>query len=349
MKLKLFFAFILLGLSLQAQTPPIDTSDELDVIDELDINPDTPAAAPIEPLPEVPAAKPAVAPTPVATPAPVVIVIPRVYQTLMPTKKQHSLTPSISAVGASAIDKRNEDIKYLNSSVQTTLSYEYGLTNNQAAGLDLAYVSNINRVTFLSSETSEKSNGFGNPSVHYKALVNTLGISFFGYGSYSFKLEKETMDKDKQEGNSAKGQNNFRFAFGGYKAVNADYIFGGFVNYTVAQEGERLEKSGAGSETIKLSKGDNMSTAIFMEVLNEWRPNISLNFSKNFSKESTDQFDTKSYSPNIDFIGLSGSGQFQTGKDIFFIPEVSYSIALGNDHFDKYGVFSFYGGIRLLY
>ncbi len=337
MKLKLFFILMLIGLSLQAQTQELDTSDELDVIDELDINPDVPAAV-------VPA-KTAVVET--ATPTPTII--PRVYQTLMPLKKQHTVTPSIAAVGVSAIDKQNKDIKYMNSSVQTRISYEYGLTNNQAVGADLSYLSHINRISFLSTELSQKFNSLGNPSVHYKNLFNLSGISFMSFVEYSFKLETETMDTDKQEGNSAKGQNKVSLGFGGYKALNSDTILGGFVHYTNALDGEKIVKSGSGRETIKLSKGDRMVTTIFMEIQNEWRPNIALSFSKNFSIESTDQFDTKTYSFNIDFIDISASGQFQTGKDIFFIPEVSYSMALNNDHLDKYSIFSFYGGIRLLY
>lgn len=349
MKLKLFFVFLLIGLSLQAQTQPIDTSDELDVTDELDIDPDVPLAAPAEPAIPAPPAKPVAAPTPVETPPPVAVVIPRVYQTLMPTKKQHAVTPAISAVGYSAIDKRNEDIKYMYSSVETAIAYEYGLTNNQAIGIDLSYVSNVNRVTFLSNESTEKLKGFSNPSVHYKALFNLFGVSFFGYGGYSFKLEKETVDTDKREGNTAKGQNKATLVFGGYKAVNSDYVLGGFVNYIYGFDGEKLTKSASTSETTKLSKGDRMITSVFMEIQNEWRPNLALSFSKNFSTISTDEFDTKSYSTNIDFMVASASGQFQTGKDVFFIPEIAYSMALSNDHFDKYGAFSLYGGIRLLY
>lgn len=350
MKLKLFFIFILIGMSLQAQTQDSTVTDELDVVDELDADPGpAPVVVPVPPAP--PAVKEvATPPTPVAAPAPVApVIIPRVYQILMPTKRQHELTPVIAAAGTTALDKRVDDVKYNYSVVQTGIGYVYGLGNNQSIGADLNYLSYVNRVTFGANEVSQKKYGFANPSIHYKGLFNISSVSIFGYLSYSFKLERETMDTDKKEGNAATGQNKTGFVLGGYKAVNSDYILGAFVNYSLASNGESATKSGSGTEIFKLSKGDRMYSAIFMEVQNEWHPNFALGLSKSFSTETTDEFDNKSYSVNIDQVSLTASGQFQTGANTFFIPEISYSSGLDNDYFKNYNSFSFYGSLRLLF
>jgi hypothetical protein len=169
MKLKLFFISILIGMSLQAQTSEIDaTSDELNVIDQVDVA----APAPVNTTPPEP-------PAPVVAPAPVII--PRVYQTLMPNKKQHELTPAILATGATATDKPNPDIQRAKSVVRTGLTYAYGIGNNQSIGAELNYVSIVDRATQASIESSQKFNGLGNPAVHYKGLVNVFGVSLFGY------------------------------------------------------------------------------------------------------------------------------------------------------------------------
>lgn len=321
-------------MSLQVRAQDSSGSDELDVIDELDTDPPAPMVAPSS-----------VAVSASETP----VVIPRVYQILMPNKKQHEVTPSIAATGLTAVDNRVDDVQYANSVVQTGVRYVYGIGNNQSVGAELNHLTHVNRTSFASVETSQKKNGLGNPSVHYKGVVNMVGISLFGYVDYSFKIEKETFDTDKQVGNSAVGQNRINLSLGGYKAINPDYIFGGLIHYSKAEDGERAEQSGSGSQTFKLSKGDRMVTSIFLEVQNEWHPNVSLGFIKSFSTESTDEFDNKIYSMNTDSVSLSVSAQFQTDKNIFFIPEISYTNTFDNEYLKKYNAFNFYGGLRLLF
>lgn len=274
----------------------------------------------------------------------------QVYQTLMPAAGQSDFRGTLHlAAGRYEGKAAGNDFDGTMGALGAEFSYSYGVFENHALTLSTTYTSTRNETEVLNTTSKYKTKGLDGLDLGFSGLAKIETASVFYKLDYSLSLEKNKSDIDKDEGNTSSGRNILGVTFGAYTPVSADFTFGGYLNYSKAFDGKSTETSGGVDTDSDLSEGDSFKIAVFMEINNDYHPNIELSHTANYSvEETTAGVSSRNESPSL--LAATGSARMELEKDLSLIGSITNAVMTKKvASIEKYNLVSLSATLRYLF